>query len=343
MKHHAISAILLFAVLTLPGTASAWKLRLTPIEDAFAKDLSQQSRSLIPFLDGASPIHQQLTRAVFDCTLMADCRTGLEHEDILMADVETGVRWNDFPTVWLTDNSTEGCLGKVSPLNREKSRCYLMHLVKASLKNAEKDKGKYSKMSWAGRGHFGDLQFLHAMSPRNVSAGKNYENLLIWARFAYEISLGNKYDTNDWVTVVPGMSTFFRPGTRRIGDLMDYQFGAASRGIALGQLLHIAQDSYAACHTDRGPDGRIRKFYHFDGQDPTFHANHDNNPEELKKVLASPQNPVTFGKALFAARAQRLEWEHVLPIFEAYLKPTDDTVVSERGAGCHQPNAAPEA
>ncbi|WP_454696933.1 hypothetical protein [Achromobacter aegrifaciens] len=343
MNNPVVSAILLLAILSFPGTASAWKLRLTPVEDAFAQDLSKQNQSQIPFLDGASPIHQQLTLAVFDCTPLVDCKTGLEHEDIHMADVQTGVRWNDFPTVWLTDNSTKGCLGKVSPLDRDKSRCYLMHLVRASLKNAEKDKGKNSKMSWGGRGHFGDLQFLHAMSPRNVSAGKNYENLLIWARFAYEISLGNTYDTNDWVTVVPGMSTFFRPGTRRIGDLMDYQFGVASRGIALGQLLHIAQDSYAACHTLRGPDGRIRKFYHYDGQDPVFHAKHDDDKDALKKVLASPRNPVTFGKALFAARAQRLEWEQVLPIFDAYLKPTDDTVVSERGTGCHQPNPAPEA
>lgn len=343
MNLPAISAILLLAVLAFPGTASAWKLHLSPVDVVYADGLSKQSRSRIPFLDGASPIHEQLTRAVFGCELKGPCATGLEHENILIAEVETGVRWNDFPTVWFTDNTTEGCLGKASPLDRAKTRCYLMHLVRASFKNAEQSKGKYSKMSWAGRGHFGDLQFLHAMSPRNVSAGQNYENLLIWARFAYEVSLGDKYDTKDWVTVVPGMSTFFRPGTRRIGDLMDYQFGPASRGIALGQLPHIVQDSYAACHTDRGPDGKIRKFYHFDGQDPTFHARHDENPDELKKVLAGTQNPVDFGQKLFQARIQRLEWEQVQPLFDAYLKPVDDTVISERGAGCQQPNAAPEA
>ncbi|MBR8655032.1 hypothetical protein KDH83_17150 [Achromobacter sp. Marseille-Q0513] len=325
-------AVLGCAMLLGATPAWAWKLHLSPMDDVSGL-VAGKVKNRIPYLDGASPLHEQMTLAVFSCVSVSDCKTGLEGEGIRIRDVLDGVRWNDFPTLWFTGNSREKCLGKVSPLDPRKASCYLNHLLLASADKGMANRGRKSSQSWAARGHFGDLQFLHGMGKPGAPAGETYENLLVWARFSYEVSLGT-HALNEDVTRVAGMENFFFQGARQIGDLMDYRFDASARGIALGQLLHIVQDSYAFCHARRNAAGELEAFNTYSDQSGILHGRHDDDREALRNVLAQPHSPTTFGRELFLARKQRLPWSEVRPIFDAYIKPTQPWETAKPGKGC---------
>lgn len=136
---------------------------------------------------------------------------------------------------------------------------------------------------------------------------------------------------------IPGFEKMFIRGARRVGDLLDYRFNSArlpAAGVALGQMLHIGQDSFAGCHTERDADGRILRFLNYAAQDAKKHAHFDEDKNKIDAFTRKRLNPVDFGSRLLSMRADGKSWEEVEPLIAEYFKPLDDAPISSAGAQC---------
>ncbi|MBL8523048.1 MAG: hypothetical protein JNN20_05110 [Betaproteobacteria bacterium] len=158
------------------------------------------------------------------------------------------------------------------------------------------------------------------MTPADQSAEQTICLIKGWARFAYDVSLGNSKLDNDFVKVAPAeIKHLFYPGARRVYDLMDYRNDASAKGIALGQILHIVQDSFSYSHVERDADGKVVKFLNYLEQKFADHKRHDRDVDEINAVLGRNLNPVAFGRELLALRARRAEPREVEVLLDRYF------------------------
>ena len=155
-------------------------------------------------------------------------------------------------------------------------------------------------------------------------------------RSAYKASRDELDPRSDAHAVeVEGMKKHFVRGSRKVGDLFNYRFKKAQvRGVALGQMLHIAQDSFAGCHTERDKYGAIVRFLSYGQQSSSKHADYDTDPQKVKAALSGPLNPVMFGQELLELRLQNREWKDVEPLVRRYFGPVDGAVKAAAGAHC---------
>lgn len=158
----------------------------------------------------------------------------------------------------------------------------------------------------------------------------------MWMEFAYRASR-DEFDLRSDASAVgvEGLNKFFVRGSRKVGDLFNYRFKKAQvRGVALGQMLHVAQDSFAGCHTERNKDGAIVRFLSYEQQKGSKHADYDRDPQKVKTALSGPLTPVAFGQELLELRVQNKEWKDVEPLIARYFGPVDATVKAAAGAHC---------
>lgn len=133
------------------------------------------------------------------------------------------------------------------------------------------------------RSHFGDLQFLHAMADRDeLDASVTRGKVLGWAELMYRVATGEIAEaTSVGAVTVPLIRELFRNerdwpvskllGVTGIGDVQKR---------ALGSLLHLLQDSYAAGHVERESLGGTRRgkivcFYSYANQNHGKHKADD--------------------------------------------------------------------
>ena len=320
----------------LAGSAGAFSLDVREVHGYFER--STEARSRIPFLDGSEPIHERLTDQTLECGKQASLCERLQKIGVQAADIREGVRSNDFPAQYLNSQAVPWCKNRVLRISRDGDvACILGSFVRAS-----ENRAKFSNQSWANarpfgmRGHFGDLQFLHSMAPEGQQAGATYAGVLMWMEFSYRASR-SEFDLRSDAYAVPvaGMNGYFVKGARKVGDLFNYRFTKEQvQGIALGQMLHIAQDSFAGCHTERNKDGTVIGFFSYAQQKTSEHAKYDKDADKTQAALSGPLNPVMFGKELLELRVANKEWYEVKPLIERYFRPVDDSVRAVAGAHC---------
>lgn len=321
---------------SLASTSLAFSLDVREVHEYFKRN--QEERSQIPFLDGNAPIHEQLTDQALKCGVAGSFCDRLANLGIRSDDIREGVRSNDFPAQYLDSNAAWWCKGRVLRITNDGHvGCILGSFAKAS-----NNRDMFKKDAWARqrpfgmRGHFGDLQFLHAMAPLEQTAGATYDGIAMWMEFAYRASL-DEFDLRTYADALPvkGMSQYFVRGSRRAGDLLNYRFDkATARGVALGQMLHIAQDSFAGCHVKRNSEGKVVRFLSYEKQTSSRHAEHDRDREKVEAALSGPLNPVKFAERLFELRLAGKGWEHVEPLVKEYFHPVDRGTRAEAGSHC---------
>lgn len=211
------------------------------------------------------PVHETITRlALLDAGLVS--ADGAADADV---DFIRGVFWNDDPCAslfegrsglapswgvqWYLDfEAAEG--------NQEKSAAAFQHLTCPLL----------------GRSHFGDMQFLHSMaSTDGVSAEQTRAEVLQWAELTYRVALGELDPDHTLGSAIahPNGPIHEVGKTQTPRALFVAAFRQEIAPRALGSLLHLIQDSYAAGHTERVENGlrrgKLRSFYSY------AHQNHD--------------------------------------------------------------------
>jgi hypothetical protein len=136
------------------------------------------------------------------------------------------------------------------------------------------------------RGHFGDLQFIHAMAcaedeaPETTLAG-----MLAWCELMHGIAAGDTGGGTplDEAPVAAVAERFAGGPPLTVAGLLRTDDPAALRARAAGSLLHVVQDSFASAHVERielggARRGPIVRFLWYGGQDPLLHARADAFP-----------------------------------------------------------------
>jgi hypothetical protein len=341
-----IQALLAVAALLVSNYAAAFGLQLDTVEDYFDSAAAAVPRQTIPFLDGKYPVHQSITLKTLNCGVPGSACEAIRAAGINPQHIMKGVRWNDFPAFYMTKNAGNCEAHILRATEKDDVHCFMLMLVYAYLDSDRyrKDPDWVIRQPIGARGHFGDLQFWHSMAQANQSAGATYDDIQMWMEFDFRVSLG-EFNLNVDITTlpVPGLKKYFMQGARRTGDLLDYKYNAdkvMTQGIALGQMLHIAQDSFAKCHALRDEEGRLVRFYNYAGQNTAMHNHYDTDDGEVELATNRRLNPYDFGYRLLHLRAESTTWEQAKPklqqLVEEYFRPGNPYLLSRNGEGCYQ-------
>jgi hypothetical protein len=200
---------------------------------------------------------------------------------------------------------------------------------------SKKSKPDFKNMPMGSRGHFGDLQFLHAMAPGGEPAAVTRSKILTWIEFDYRASYG-EFDLSADVHSLPvaGIDRFFMKGARKVRDVLDYcrpHEKERSKAIALGQLLHIIQDSFAGCHAGRRADGAIESFYSFEEQSTEKHGKFDSVADWAQVGRLDGISPVAFTRKVLELRGRGVKWNDAKPEFEKMFALSSDATVAAGG------------
>lgn len=328
-----IAAALLWGLL---GSALAFSLDSRGAHPYFQRN--EKLHSKVPFLDGNEPLHERLADKALECGRADSLCEQLARIGITRELLHEGLRSSDFPAAYFTEDTFPTCINRLLRITVDADVVCIL----ASYGNAVSSKAKFKSRSWTMRrsfgvrGHFGDLQFLHAMAPEGQSAEKTYQHIRMWMEFAYRASR-EEFDLKSDAHAVPitGMKNFFVRGARKVGDLLDYRFTAPrASAVALGQMLHLAQDSFAHCHTRRDASGQAIQFLSYLHQDKSTHGAHDKDLKRIDALERLPLNPVAFARDLLKMRLANEPWDKVAPLIETYFKPTAEAAGAARGPGC---------
>jgi hypothetical protein len=297
----------LLALLAWGAECDAWQLRFDPPAN-YLKD--PQGGPRVHRLDRYAPLHERLTLISLGCLEGKDCRQALAGRSISVDDVLRGVRWNDFPAVFFDRSPTGKCLGLRRAQRRADYRCFAATAFYSGGLFAHIKADKYSNESIFVRGHFGDLQAWHAMATSKERPQQTRDAMLAWAKLWWGIIRG-EVDLRADITAAadPIVARKFHRGARQVYNFVDYRVDARVRSIALGAILHMLQDSFAPCHTERDASGGIVRFNTAVGQSSTEHHAMDGNLEHLQRIVAMPNGPAVVGQRLVELAAQSAPWD----------------------------------
>jgi len=128
------------------------------------------------------------------------------------------------------------------------------------------------------RSHFGDLQYLHSMSPEmSMATSEVRRKMLQWAGFLVDVA-GGGIKPGESLSEIAAVAGLF-PNRSTVSDLLTADPSAPQMHVrhrALGALLHMVQDSYAHGHASRSSDGEIVSFHCYNDPD------HDHNTHALQ-------------------------------------------------------------
>jgi len=330
------SALFVTLLSALCSSAFGFSIDSRGVHQYFERNTRAHSK--VPFLDSSEPIHEILTDKALQCGVAGALCERLSKIGITRSYIHEGLRSSDFPAAYFTEDTFVTCRNRLLRITNDSDVACIL----ASYGNAASSKHLFNNRNWTMRrslgvrGHFGDLQFMHSMAPEGQSAEESYKHIRMWMEFAYRVSR-HEFDLKSDVSQVSvsGMKTFFVRGARKVGDLFDYRFTYPRAGaVALGQMLHIAQDSFARCHTRRDLNGQIIQFLSYLHQDTSSHRAHDNDMVYVESLERLPLNPISFAKELLEMRAADKSWEEVQSLIERYFKPAPNSPSAARGQGC---------
>ena len=139
------------------------------------------------------------------------------------------------------------------------------------------------------RSHWGDLQWLHAMSPGNQPPAVTKKSIYLWMETMYKVATG-EMPPNTAISATLVKGSFNDPSKyTTIGELLTHGHGcpAVIPHRALGSCFHVIQDSYAGGHTyrelknpNRPPGeadrwGAVLNFHNYAGEDEDKHTELD--------------------------------------------------------------------
>jgi hypothetical protein len=306
------------------------------------------------------PVHEALLRQTLGCEPeQAECKTGLEARGIRFAAVLRGIRWPDNPAFYvnLTPTGTlpDFCISKgreviIKPgapvrLSPEQNViCWAITMVAGQRAALEVDRrwfgGKRQTSGFALplRSHYADMQFFHGMAPHGQRAGESYALIRAWSKLTYDVAAG-RYGAAMLVKdivegdpeLVPLHDYFVRDW--RVADLFDFSDpdSTDARGIALGALLHMLQDSYATCHTQRrlvGGVARVERFLSYFGQDALEHARQDTQYNAFGKDPGPVKHGATIVRALGAVNP---DFAEIRSLIATVFEPLDPNRTANAG------------
>lgn len=323
-------AHLVLAISLALTSASAAAYKINPLTDRHTRGEQAQRASR------ANTVHEYITYAAIACAdgygprvpigphpLCAHPSKGFKRiaggPGNISNAIIVGVWWNDDPhgflyrkdvwngvLSWLAAKRSAGRVQKFGPQYRDRAMRGMLY-----------------------RSHFDDLQFLHAMATRDAEhPSRTRQQIIDWIAFTYRVStgeidertslhklnssIGDLFAGEDPRATVS--SLFRRSGMERL----------ATREVALGSLLHVVQDSFAASHTVRAfeaseecPGGRIAQFYAYQRQREKSHGAEDTRKAldaTWKNTFTALQNPVEASARMILFVRRKADWtEDVLP------------------------------
>lgn len=243
------------------------------------------------------PVHEELTARALRAAGMIGMKD--KYTSRKAWEYVRGALWNDDPEGLLFDDKDWTKQWRPST-TKYSSGAKFVTKFKSGERAAEKGKKLGpAEVSLLKRSHFGDLQFLHGMAVEGEKAATTRANMLRWAEFTYKVGTGeiggNTLLAQVPVAGIPELFPVLRKGTtvemlfcirgnlRRLADV---------KKRAIGSLLHMVQDTFAASHTEReyekiqwrgkggvakeeGKVGKIKGFLSYTGQEKKKHAAKD--------------------------------------------------------------------
>lgn len=285
-----------------------------------------------------NPVHEAITLNALGCK---PDMPGKEATCVTTANVAKnqiilyGIRWPDDPPFPLNADAPPrlpGCRVDVTMRSTAQPRCWLGLFRDAEAKGQVLSKEHPDRPAFGPgdyllyRSHFGDLQFFHSMATHDgETAGETQAKMRTWARFLWEIALGNTpknkfirtLDAEGVAQYFPGDMTtqsLFATGIQEVRQDLDK--------VALGVLLHMVQDSFSQAHTGRAWEssvacegierfdqpGKIKKFYSYVGQDGHEHDKRDTFDALAIQTKQHSSNVVDVSRTFVQLWQEKAPW-----------------------------------
>lgn len=325
---------------TAPGWAWQIEPLTTPTDQTLVRRIGFWKR--IPILLGdtidrlvGAPMHEAFILRTLGCNLdnPSDC---FKERSTLAPQFEAlfaGVQWNDNPPFSLSksgftykdgEQAAISCLGDTIRLPRHPD-CWAKAIRDAEAVAAD----TYIDSSYPilYRSHYGDLQFLHAMSSGNDTAQQTQAKMMIWAEFAYKVARGDIQTTMALDKVpVDGFPPLIGIKERTIESLLTlgdpaFRSQPMINWFAMGTLVHMVQDTFSAAHAERGEEGGVcdtapefrqpgllQHFHAYDQQDSGKHKVADSRDAFVSHELTVGNGAVQATNNLLKLYQSRADW-----------------------------------
>jgi hypothetical protein len=252
------------------------------------------------------PVHELLTKRSISIANLP------EITDKKQTAILRGAYWNDDPSrlIWKPDDEKPSIGGTWFQYfrNARESIGYGRYYILTDI---------HDPLTLTARSHFGDLQFLHSMAHRDNEAAKHtLMKIMRWARFTYEVALGHIPPNMQLSNIDSLLSQF--TGISTVSDLFNNN-NTDIPDVALGSLLHLIQDSYAAGHVERksGSEpgfskGLIVSFHSYRNQIVSCHSADDDLPVDLEEdCQLTGKDPITIGAKIIKFAYEKKSWLEV--------------------------------
>ncbi|CAM5789654.1 hypothetical protein ACFOHU_00220 [Ottowia pentelensis] len=370
--HRALRAAVFGACLAAGGATPALAWKLTPEATAAERGLAAYSASRLQRAINSSAfqgvavvghaVHENITRRALQCMDDGLDVPGCEYDIRYQV---AGVRWNDDPAFMFLPGRGEyvGCIAGQTVRMVTQPVCWAR-----VFRHGESAAARGVRLTGANgnllvRSHFGDLQFLHAMAIADGEAPEQTRrNVLAWAEFTWRTATGEPgFGLERVVASLPieGFAQRFKFNRGwRIQDLFALGDPTARRAdrlqrIALGSLMHVVEDSFAAGHVNRAAPvpgatcagradwpapGPVVEFHSYPHQDARKHGRAD-QPDALAAHLAGPRPHVIDVVGTLAALWRAgVPWDDARPYLECVFALAPDARPSSAGDD-YQPDA----
>jgi hypothetical protein len=303
---------LVFLISFFGLTSSAPAFQMQPVGTEYDRALAQLDESkaerlLTKLADKGvemflEPVHEEITQRIYGCNEAWGDKTICAKKQFAPKAVIDGARWNDNPPFMVKEkfilpNGKEiksACVNETIKLPR-KSDCWV-DIFKASAETVPNKYFTNRNGVMLNRSHFGDMQFLHSMASRvGDRAQETKFVIMIWAEFAYKVSIGDIQGTTMLKSVpITGFDKLFPNQEATVENLFlmgDSTYrGLSLKDFAFGTLLHMVQDSFSKSHVSRdlstqgaicnckfanSSPAKIEKFLVYSAQDSHKHKAED--------------------------------------------------------------------
>lgn len=176
------------------------------------------------------------------------------------------------------------------------------------------------------RSHFGDMQFMHAMSARGDTLARAHERVMLWSQFTYQVA-SEEISPGTRIGALPAFASildgFEDVSVSAFFEIRGNAPPAAVRRLAQGALLHTIQDSFAEGHAERMPAGGteappgaelfgpITAMRDFTCQSEEKHSEADRAGHYawFRAAVHEEKSPVTIGAQVLDLIARRVKWD----------------------------------
>lgn len=369
MSSPSLKLVVLFLVTLWIGNASAFQV-LPKVSDVDRKLTRFGANGIldtmgqyfmtqgIPLIK--SPVHEGITIAAIRCSSSSgDERMCVTTESILAnRTLLYGARWPDDPPFPLSRQSpprVTGCDVRVTMRSTAQPACWHGLFTDAGKKAQQHaDQGLQGPAFGPGdmllyRSHYGDLQFFHSMAANDgETATDTKRKMKMWARFLWGVA--TKTIPTDRFLRELGVEELERyfPGDMTATNLLATGIVEVRKDldkVAIGALLHMAQDSFSQAHVSRGSPpggqcpslprfekpGRIEQFYSYAQQMGKKHDREDTFDALALQTIQTSPNVVDVSRVFLTLWQENAPWDTVDTYLECVFDLANPNVVAGPG------------